>query len=151
MPSSDNLVARTRRAVFARHAHPWSAWSRWATTPLVYVRVWNRSGRQAALVGVWMAVNPVIFGKPAHEHAWSTRAILGEERWITERPKDAAWAVNAAATLAGMVALAAARKRVLWATATATAAQMGLTMIYWEQMVRYYDGQQGAESGGFGA
>lgn len=42
------------------------------------VPVWRRSGRDAALVGVWMAVNPVVFGKPAHDQAWSTRAALGE-------------------------------------------------------------------------
>ena len=34
------------------------------------------------VVGVWMAVNPVVFGKPAHERAWATRAVLGEEQWI---------------------------------------------------------------------
>ena len=42
------------------------------------VPVWRRSGRDGALVGVWMAVNPVVFGKPAHDQAWSTRAALGE-------------------------------------------------------------------------
>lgn len=49
-----------------------------------------------------MAANPVIFRRPADEHAWSTRAVLGEELWITERPRDTAMAVNAAATLAGV-------------------------------------------------
>jgi hypothetical protein len=28
-------IARMRRAMFARHANPWSAWSRWTSTPLV--------------------------------------------------------------------------------------------------------------------
>ncbi|WP_275040990.1 hypothetical protein [Nocardiopsis valliformis] len=31
--------ARLRRAVFARHSNPWSAWTRWASIPLVLVPV----------------------------------------------------------------------------------------------------------------
>jgi hypothetical protein len=49
-------------------------------------------------------------GKPAHEEAWSTRAILGEEQWIEQRPMDAAMAVDAAATAAGVTAMIAARQ-----------------------------------------
>lgn len=143
MSSSSSLVARARRAVFERHASPWSAWSRWATTPLIYLPLWNRSWRQAALVGVWFAVNPVIFPKPDHERAWSTRAMLGEEIWIAERPKDAALAVNAVASAAGTVAFVSARKRLFWPVAAATAVQMALTLVYWEQMARYYAAERG--------
>ena len=102
---------KVKRAVFARHSNPWSAWTRWASTPLMLVPVWRRSGRDAALVGAWMAVNPVIFGRPAHDRAWATRAVLGEEQWIAERPMDTAMAVNIAATVAGLVAMVAARRR----------------------------------------
>jgi hypothetical protein len=42
-----------KRAVFARHGNPWSAWTRWASTPLMLVPVWRRSWRDGALVGVW--------------------------------------------------------------------------------------------------
>jgi hypothetical protein len=84
-----------------------------------------------ALVGAWLAVNPVVFGKPAHERAWATRAVLGEEQWIAERPRDTAMAVDVAATAAGLVAIVAARRRRAMPTAAATA--------YWELMARYYD------------
>ena len=93
---------QVKRAVFARHCNPWSAWTRWASAPLVLVPVWRRSWRDAALVGVWMAVNPMVFGKPAHERAWATRAVLGEEQWIEDRPMDAAMAVNVGASVAGV-------------------------------------------------
>lgn len=142
MPSSGSLLARARRAVFQRHASPWSAWSRWATTPLVYVPLWNRSWRQTALVAVWFAVNPVMFPKPSDERAWSTRAMLGEEIWITERPRDAALVTNAVASAAGTVAFLSARKRLFWPTATAVAVQMALTLVYWEQMARFYAARQ---------
>ncbi|KKW63524.1 hypothetical protein AAV95_16735, partial [Mycolicibacterium elephantis] len=69
--TAPSRLARVRRAVFARHANPWSAWSRWATTPLVLVPAWTRSWRHAAPIAVWFAVNPVIFAPPADERAWA--------------------------------------------------------------------------------
>jgi hypothetical protein len=136
------LIAAVRRMVFARHAHPCSAWTRWASTPLVLVPVWTRRWSHAALIGFWLAVNPFVLGKPADERAWSTRAMLGEELWITRRPRDAAMAVGAVTSALWLGAVAAARRRRLIPAATATAVQMALTLVYWEQMVRYFDGQR---------
>ena len=124
--------------VFARHSNPWSAWTRWLSTPLVLVPAWTRRWRHAAIVGAWMAANPVIFPRPADEHAWSTRAVLGEELWITKRPRDTAMAVNAAATLAGVTALIAARRHRAAPAAGATAVVMALLLVYWRLMARYY-------------
>lgn len=132
-------VARFRRALFARHASPWSAWTRWATTPLILVPVWRRSWRDAAWISVWFALNPIIFGKPADTSAWSTRAMLGEEQWIIARPRDAALVVNLAGGAATALALLNARRRRWRPTVIATAAAMALTMGYWALMVRYFD------------
>src|SRR5215207_5826796 len=115
---------QVKRAVFARHCNPWSAWTRWASAPLV---------------GVWMAVNPIVFGKPAHERAWATRAVLGEEQWIEDRPMDAAMAVNVAASVAGVAAMIAARKRRAAPAAVSMATLMALLRWYWELMARYHD------------
>jgi hypothetical protein len=109
---------------------------------LVLVPVWTRRWYHAALVGLWFAVNPVVFGKPRQKGAWSTRAMLGEELWITRRPKDAALAVSAATSIAAVTAVVAARQHRLGTAAAATAAQMTLTLVYWQQMVRYLDRQQ---------
>ena len=128
-----------KRAVFARHSNPWSAWTRWASAPLMLVPVWRRSWRDAALVGVWMAVNPVLFGEPDDDRAWATRAVLGEEQWIAERPMDTALAVDVAATAAGLAAMVAARRRRALPAAAATALEMGLLLAYWELMSRHYD------------
>jgi hypothetical protein len=94
-----------------------------------------------------MAANPVIFPRPADEHAWSTRAVLGEELWITERPRDTAMAVNAAATLAGITALIAARRHRAAPAAGATAVLMALLLVYWRLMARYYNQQRRANTG----
>jgi hypothetical protein len=103
------------------------------------VPVWRRSWRDATLIGVWMMLNPVIFGKPAHQRAWSTRAILGEERWIEDRPLDAAMAVNAGATVAGVAAMIAARRHHALPAVVATGTEMALLLVYWELMARYHD------------
>ncbi|WP_409437372.1 DUF6653 family protein [Mycobacterium sp. SMC-14] len=134
-----STISRVRRAIFARHANPWSAWSRWATTPLILVPVWRRSWRDAAWVAVWFALNPVIFAAPVDRSAWSTRAMLGEEQWVVARPRDAALLVNLAGSVATAAALRSARRRQLLPTVIATAIAMALTMGYWALMVRYFD------------
>src|SRR5918992_2041061 len=136
--------ARLRRKVFERHSNPWSAWSRWGTTPLVVVPVWTRKWTHAVPVLAWMIANAVVFPKPEHERAWATRAVLGEEMWIVERPRDAAMAVNAGSTAFLAAALIAARKRTLVPAVAATAGAMALIMVYWKQMADYYDAEQAA-------
>ncbi|OBJ54074.1 hypothetical protein A9W95_17725 [Mycobacterium sp. 1423905.2] len=129
-----------RRAMFARHCNPWSAWTRWASTPLLLVPAWTRQRSHAVLLAVWLALNPFIFGEPAHHRNWATRAMLGEELWIIRRPKDGARVTSAVSSAVAFVAIIAARKRRLGTALTATAVQMALTLVYWRQMVRYFDG-----------
>lgn len=134
--------AELKRTVFARHSNPWSAWTRWLSTPLVLLPLWTRRWSDAAIIGAWMAVNPVIFPRPTDEHAWSTRAVLGEELWIAERPRDTAMAVDAVATLAGVTAMVAARRHRAASAAGATAVEMALLLVYWRLMARYYQRHQ---------
>jgi uncharacterized protein (DUF2062 family) len=131
-------VERVRRAIFARHCHPLSAWTRWASTPLTLVPVWTRRWSHAALIGLWLALNPFVFGKPGNERAWSTRAMLGEELWISRRPRDAAMFVSAVTSAVGLGAVVAARRHRLRPAVILSAMQMALTLVYWEQMVRYF-------------
>ena len=137
-------IARMRRKVFERHANPWSAWSRWGTTPLVVVPVWTRKWTHAVPVLAWMIANAVVFPKPEHERAWATRAVLGEEMWIVERPRDAAMVVNAGGIACLVAALIAARRRTLAHAVAGTAGSMALIMVYWKQMADYYDAEQAA-------
>ena len=125
--------------MFARHSNPWSAWSRWASTPLVLVPAWTRRPRDAALVAAWLAVNPVAFPEPANARAWATRAILGEELWSAERPKDTAAIVTALTSLAAVAAIVSSARRRALPAAIACAAQMSLTLVFWELMARYRD------------
>ena len=44
--------------VFARHSNPWSAWTRWLSTPLVLVPLWTRRWSHAASSGrPWASSN----------------------------------------------------------------------------------------------
>jgi hypothetical protein len=97
------------------------------------------------LLAAWLAVNPFVFGKPGHQRAWSTRAMLGEELWISRRPRDAAMFVSALTSAASLSAVVSARRRRLAAAAIATVVQMALTLVYWEQMVRYFDRETQAQ------
>src|SRR5690242_20600100 len=119
------VIARVRRAIFARHAHPLSAWSRWATTPLVLLPVWTRRRSHALMVAIWFALNPVIFPKVSDERPWATRAMLGEELWISRRPRDSATALSVVTSMVAVVALVAARRHRALPAAVAVATQMG--------------------------
>lgn len=133
-----HTVARLRHAMFARHANPWSAWTRWASTPMVLVPVWTRRRSHAVLVAGWLAVNPVVFPKPADDHAWATRAMLGEERWILDRPRDVSMAISVVTSAVAVGAVIAAQRRRLWSAIIATGIQMALTLVYWQLMARSY-------------
>jgi hypothetical protein len=125
--------------MFARHANPWSAWTRWASTPLVLLPVWTRRRSHGLLVAAWFALNPIVFPKITDERAWATRAMLGEELWIAQPPKDRGMALSVVTSMVAVTALVAARRHRAVLAAVTTAAQMALTLVYWQQMVRYLD------------
>jgi hypothetical protein len=134
-----SAVSHIKRWVFSRHSHPWSAWTRWASTPLVLLPVWNRSARQGVIVAAWFALNPVLFPPPRDDSAFATRAILGEERWLEERPVSGALAINCLATAAALIAIDSARRHRRWPMTIATIGTMSALLWYWREMVRFYD------------
>ncbi|WP_243627603.1 DUF6653 family protein [Rhodovulum sp. BSW8] len=77
-------------AAWARHANPWSGWSRLSVLPLLSVAAWSRIwlgwGALAplALVLVWTWANPRLFPPPASTGSWMSRGVLGERIWLTQ-------------------------------------------------------------------
>ena len=141
----DKTVAMTstgshfKRWVFSRHSHPWSAWTRWASTPLVLLPVWNRSARQGVVVrGSWPALQsrPLPTTSP-DDSAFATRAVLGEERWLEERPVSGALAINCMADAALLIAIDSARRHRRWQMTIATIGTMSALLWYWREMARY--------------
>ena len=104
MATEESFYART----FQRHAHPFSAWSRLLSAPLLLVPLWTRRWWFYVPVGAWFAVNPVITPPARDRSSFATRAILGEESWTrdpTSEPMVMALSGMASASL--MVALVA--------------------------------------------
>ena len=137
--NSTGTMGRLRHAMFVRHSNPWSAWTRWVSTPLVLIPVWTRRRSHAALVAGWLAVNPVLFPTPADDRAWATRAMLGEERWIVDRPRDASMVISIVTSVTAVAGLVAARRHHLRAAVITTGVQMALTLVYWALMARSFD------------
>lgn len=133
-------VSEVRRAVFARHAHPVSAWSRLLTTPLVVAPLWSRRASVTALVSAWFVVNPVITPEPRTKKAFATRAILGEEQWLEDPDLDrTVTAVNAAGSLALFGAILAAWRRNRLLTVLGVGVSMVLTLVCWGRYADIYD------------
>jgi hypothetical protein len=89
-----DLFARAERlmamdeAAWARHANPWSGWTRFAILPAFALAVWSRVWLGwgalipvAAVIG-WTWLNPRAFAPPADHGAWMTRGVLGERLWL---------------------------------------------------------------------
>jgi hypothetical protein len=138
--------SQVKRWVFARHSHPWSAWTRWASTPLVLVPVWNRSTRQGVVVAAWLAINPVLFPRPRDDSAFATRAVLGEERWLEERPVSRALVIDAVASGALVIAVDSARRHRRWRMTVATVGTMSALLWYWREMARFYETRRDADA-----
>lgn len=73
---------------WARHANPWSVFTRATVLPLFIIAVWSRvwlgwwSLVWVAGVLVWNWVNPRLFAKPASTQNWASQSVLGERVWI---------------------------------------------------------------------
>jgi len=69
--------------VWARHANPWSIWTRYATFPMLILSIWSRVwfGWWALipifLTLVWLWLNPRGFEKPSSTDNWASKAVLG--------------------------------------------------------------------------
>ena len=126
--------------VFVRHAHPISAWSRWASTPLVVVPLWYRRTWTALPIAAWMIVHPIITPPVTDDRAFATRAILAEEQWIADPSKrPGIIALNAAGAACLSVAGVCAWRRRLLPMAVATAGSMAAILMTWRSYAELYD------------
>ncbi|WP_240453885.1 DUF6653 family protein [Chachezhania antarctica] len=78
-------------AAWARHANPWSGWSRITILPLLALAVWSQVwlGWAAlvpiALVLLWAWANPRLFPAPRSTDNWMSRGVLGERVWLARK------------------------------------------------------------------
>lgn len=75
-------------AAWARHANPWSVYSRMTLLPLLALAVWSRVwlGWGAlvlvALCLAWTWANPRLFGRPKHTDNWASEGTFGERLFM---------------------------------------------------------------------
>jgi hypothetical protein len=75
--------------VWARHANPWSGWSRVSILPLLAIAAWSRIwiGWWALIpvlaVLAWTWLNPRLFPPPASTDSWMSKGVLGERIWLS--------------------------------------------------------------------
>lgn len=89
--------------VWARHANPWSAFTRFTVLPLLALAIWSRewiglwAWGAVTLALVWNWLNPRLFAPPASLDSWASRGVLGERIWLNRRDEvrdhHKSWAV----------------------------------------------------------
>jgi hypothetical protein len=86
--ASERLMAMND-TVWARHANPWSGWSRVSVLPLLVLAAWSRIWIEwwtlipVAAVLLWAWLNPRVFPPPASIDNWMSKGVLGERLWIS--------------------------------------------------------------------
>ncbi|MBD0777984.1 hypothetical protein HPE56_09275 [Maribacter sp. ANRC-HE7] len=77
---------------WAKHANPWSIWTRFATLPFLILAIWSRIWigwfclLPILLLIIWLKINPTLFKKPKNFDNWGSKSVLGEKYW-SERKK----------------------------------------------------------------
>lgn len=73
--------------VWARHANPWSVWTRFTVLPVLILAFWSRvwldwwSLIPIGLAIFWTWLNPRFFQKPYSTNNWASKGVLGERVW----------------------------------------------------------------------
>ena len=154
--TAENRIARAFRLDdegWARHANPWSGWTRFITClPLLVLAIWSRAWLGpwslgpivAALLWIWL--NPRAFPPARDDSAWITRGVFGERFWsergrlpVPERHRTVPHVLNFAALAGlpfavwGVVALD------VWPAVFGMALIIGAKLWYIDRMALLYD------------
>ena len=113
--AAERLMGMSDR-VWARHANPWSCYTRFSALPLLALAIWSRvwigpwAWLAVAVAILWVWVNPRAFPPPANLDNWASRGVLGERVYLNRRDEVRAhhksWATGLAwASLPGGVVM----------------------------------------------
>ncbi|QMU58922.1 MAG: hypothetical protein GKR98_12410 [Boseongicola sp.] len=78
-------------ATWARHANPWSVWTRFTCLPLLILAIWSRdwfgwySLVPIALACLWIWWNPRAFPVPASTDNWASKGTFGERIFLNRK------------------------------------------------------------------
>ena len=138
--------------VWARHANPWSVWTRFTCAPLLVLAIWSRTwiGWWAlvpvALAILWTWYNPRAFPVPDRFDTWAGRGTRGERLYLNRHqigiPAHHAAAAMALTALSGgsaVVMIWGLIELHVWATIAGTAGAMIFKAWFVDRMVWLYD------------
>ena len=83
-------------ATWARHANPWSVYTRFTCLPLIVLAIWSRVWLgwwclvPLALAIFWTWFNPRAFGKPASLDNWASKGVMGERIYLARKENPVA-------------------------------------------------------------
>jgi hypothetical protein len=133
---------------WARHANPWSVWTRAPILPLLALAIWSRAwiGWWALLpvlaLLAWTWVNPRVFPPPRSTDSWPSRAVLGERLWLArttvpvpERHRRLPTGLNAVAAAGGVLLTLGLIWQLPWAALTGCAVALLAKLWYLDRMV----------------
>ncbi len=78
-------------ASWARHANPWSVYTRFTTLPLLVLAIWSRMwlGWDAlyplGLCLFWIWLNPRLFNPPKSTDNWASKGVMGEQLFLKRK------------------------------------------------------------------
>jgi len=143
-------------ATWARHANPWSVYSRMTILPLLALAVWSRvwigwwALPLVALCVLWAWLNPRLFPPPDRTDSWAAEGTFGERLFMEEddaiarhHRRAVAWltaanAIGAAVTIWGLIVLNP------WITLWGLTATMGAKLWTFDRMVWLWREASGA-------
>jgi hypothetical protein len=78
-------------AVWAKHAHPLSVWSRMLAAPVIFLCLWSPvwigwyGAGLIAMALVWMWINPRLCPPPKTGRSWASKGVIGERIFINRK------------------------------------------------------------------
>lgn len=145
-------------AAWARHANPWSVYTRMSILPLLALSAWSRvwlgwwALLPVALCLAWTWANPRLFPPPATTDSWASEGTYGERLFLKGHPASeqhriavgwltAANAAGFAILVWGLVVLDP------WITLWGLTAAMGAKLWTFDRMVWLWRSSLRAQSG----
>jgi hypothetical protein len=141
---------------WARHANPWSVWTRAAILPALTLAIWSRDW-----IGWWCLIpvlaivffakaNPRLFPAVDRNEGWVWAAVMGEKLWVAGDPRIAQTNLH----WAGLFTILQAPAVALWLTGLVfqwplltvigVVAVLGAKLLFLIEMTKIYRALDGA-------